>query len=143
VRGREGVLLAIVAQLSFIHLAPDLGALFQVRVRRGDIRDRRRIGGRGYLIRVVGVDARLDALFLSETGELVIVQTRGGAAVLPAVAVKPLSWRIWDLLCHGASKMEEKGACRPVHGSDATWHVRAGVGGIGVGELSQSEQAAG
>jgi hypothetical protein len=135
VRGREGILLAFGAQLSFIHLAPDLGALFQIRVRRGDIRDRRRIGGRGYLIRVVGVDARLHALFLSETGELVIVKARGGAAVFPPVAVKPLSWRIRDLLCHGASRVEEKGACRSVHGSDATWPQ--------AGEFSQPEQAAG
>jgi hypothetical protein len=142
VRGRERILLALSAQLSFIHLAPDLGALFQVRVRRGDIRDRRRIGGRGYLIRVVGVDARLDALFLSETGELVIVKTRGGAAVFPAVAVKPLSRRIWDLLCHGASKMEEK--ARAARCTDPMLlGMFAGVGGIGGREFPQPEQAAG
>jgi hypothetical protein len=107
-RGRERILLPTDVQLSFVELPPDLGALFEVDLRLCDIFAGRRIGGSGYLIRVVSVDACLDAFFLSETSELVIIKMCRRTAMLAAIAVKPLSWRIGDLLCHGASRVQRE-----------------------------------
>ena len=71
---------------------------------------RRRVRGGRHLIRVVGVDARLDALFLGEPVQLVGIQAVDLAAVLPPVPVEPLgeligelTWLVYVLVRHRAS----------------------------------------
>src|SRR5215469_1357419 len=56
------------------------------------------------LVRLVVVDACLDAFLFGKTGETVLVQAVRRATMLPAVAVKLLLRLVWGLLGHHASR---------------------------------------
>ena len=135
---RERILLAAEPQFPFVQLPPDLSALFQVTIRLGDVGGRRRIGCGGYLVAVIGVDACVDAFFLGETGELVIVEVRGRTAMFPAVPVKLLSWRIW-ICCSSACSSVPGARMLPRARSDATpAPARPAMGGTRAAPLRSS-----
>jgi len=90
-------------QLALVQLVADLRLGLLVDLRLADVLLGRLVGGRRHLVRVVGVDARLDPLLLGEPGQLVIVQALRRAAVLAPVAVELLR-RLRVLLAHEASR---------------------------------------
>src|ERR1035438_4217752 len=104
-RGRELVFLAADMQLAIAALPADLRPLFEVLLGLSHILGRGLVRCGRHLIRVVVVDARFDAFLFGQTGETVIVKARRSTRMFPAVAVEFLVWRVWDLLCHGASKV--------------------------------------
>src|SRR5579859_1021546 len=96
--GRERVVLVDGVNLALVFLAADLGPLLLVHLGLADvIGQRRRVRGGRYLVRVVGVDARLHAFLLGEPVQLVLVEAVDLAAVLPPVAVEPLGELIGEL----------------------------------------------
>src|SRR5580704_5091417 len=109
--GRERVVLVDGVYLALVLLAADLGLFLPVLVGLLDVLgQRRRVRGGRHLVRVVGFDARLDALLLGEPVELVGVQAVDLAAVLPPVPVEPLreligelTWLVYVLVRHRAS----------------------------------------
>src|SRR5579859_3939399 len=82
-RRRERVPLPLDPQLVLVELATDLGPRLLVHVALGQIRERRRVGGRRHLVRVVIVDPGCDPFLLGQAGQLVVVEMPGTAAVLP------------------------------------------------------------
>jgi hypothetical protein len=106
--GRKRIPLPADPQLAFVQFPPDLSARLAVLVGLGDVLLRRGVRSGRDLIRIISVEARLDAFFLGEPGQLVIVEMLRRAAVLPAVAVESLVRRIWELLGHRASWMPER-----------------------------------
>src|SRR5215469_17579470 len=103
-RGRVRVALAADPQLALVQLALDLGPRLLELLGLRHVRAGRCIGGGRYLVRVVVVDACLDAFLFGKTGETVGVQAVRRATVLPAVAVKLLLRLVWGLLGHHASR---------------------------------------
>src|ERR1700722_7731135 len=109
--GRERVLFVDGVQLALVFLAADLGPFLLVHLGLPDVIGQRRgVGGGRHLVRVVGVDARLDAPLLGAPVQLVGVQAVDLAAVLPPVPVEPLgeliselAWLVYVLIRHCAS----------------------------------------
>src|SRR5580704_3974797 len=96
--GRERVVLVDGVYLALVLLAADLGLFLPVLVGLPDVLgQRRRVRGGRHLIRVVGVDARLDPLLLGEPVELVGVQAVDLAAVLTPIPVEPLRALIGEI----------------------------------------------
>src|ERR1019366_2571860 len=115
VRGREGILLPIAGtQLAVGYLSVNLGPLLAILLGLGDIVGRRRIRGGRYLVRIVVVDACLDAFLLGQARETVIVGMLRRTAMLTAIAAETLVWQIRELLCHHASNAPREQAVPPV-----------------------------
>ena len=91
VAGRELLALALDQDLVLVLLAPQLGPLLLVLLGVADVGvERRGVGGGRDLVRVVGVDTRLDPLLFGLVGEPVVVEVLRGAAVLTPVPPEPL-----------------------------------------------------
>jgi DNA-binding transcriptional ArsR family regulator len=92
VAGRELLALALDQDLVLVFLAPQLGPLFLVLLGVADVGvERRGVGGGRDLVRVVGVEARVDPLLFGLAGQPVVVEVLRRAAVLTPVPAESLS----------------------------------------------------
>jgi hypothetical protein len=91
VRGRELLALAFDEKLVLVFFPPDFGPLLLVLLGVADVRvERRGVGGRRDVLRVIIVQARVHAFLFSLVRELVVVETLRCPAVLAAIPVELL-----------------------------------------------------